>query len=320
MNIVKLKDKVMPDECSFAEFFNKKLKGKFAYWVQMRYIFPLDSLDYITYIRYEQLDNDDFTKSDILPHIDLYSEECCMYEFAQEFIDCDTTSEANTERINDYRISNEYVTDFDIDINNLRVFRSWLANEILVLNTSVNDTYIHNLTENQVHMLKFYKNDMYNDIVKQLSIFGLDKTPINSTVSSCGCCNTNISGLYNNILSDNICNALDIYIKNIHNLMVSTFEDVNFWLSFDKRFIKLFKKYIDNIIKTGLIVNQQNNNIYIKCNCNNNDNSYNILLSNLSESLQYIIDNNINGHMNFIHDSLYNWAEYLYDKMFWKNT
>ena len=62
MNIVKLRDIVMPDEFRLARFFNKNLKGKYAYWVQMRYIFPLESLDYRTYIAYEQLNAEDFLK------------------------------------------------------------------------------------------------------------------------------------------------------------------------------------------------------------------------------------------------------------------
>ena len=56
MNIVKLKDILMPSDYRISELFNTKLKGKYAYWVKMRYIFPLDSLDYKTYINYEQLD------------------------------------------------------------------------------------------------------------------------------------------------------------------------------------------------------------------------------------------------------------------------
>ena len=55
MNIVKLNDILIPESFKLAEFFNSKLKGKYAYWVQMRYIFPLDSLDYKTYIKYEQI-------------------------------------------------------------------------------------------------------------------------------------------------------------------------------------------------------------------------------------------------------------------------
>ena len=54
MNIIKLKDILMPDFYPVANLFNTKLKGKYAYWVKMRYIFPLDSIDYDTYIKYER--------------------------------------------------------------------------------------------------------------------------------------------------------------------------------------------------------------------------------------------------------------------------
>ena len=114
MNIIKLKDVVMPDSYRLSEFFNKNLKGKYAYWVKMRYIFPLDSLDYKTYIQYEQLDNVYMLGANILPHIDLYSEECNMYNFASEYIDHDETEVINS--MTSYVIANKYVADADIDI------------------------------------------------------------------------------------------------------------------------------------------------------------------------------------------------------------
>jgi hypothetical protein len=277
-------------------------------------------MDYMTYICYEQFDDIDFLKPDTLQHIDLYSEECCMYHFYQKYIDCEATDMANTVRLNEYKIANNYTTDAEIDINKIRNFRAWLAEEILKLNTCVDGTYLNNISENQIHMLNFYKNDMYNDVVKQLMIFGQENAfTINTDSNSCGCCVTNISGLYNyhNGLS---CNALDTYIKNLHILMVQTFENINFWMSFNKDFIAVFKKYIDNIIKTGLIVNTQKENAlkgYVTCNCNNNTDAATILLRNLSDALQYIIDDETAGHYNFIHDALYNWAEQLYDKMSW---
>ena len=318
MNIVKLKDIVMPAEFRLSKFFNENLKGKYAYWIQMRYIFPLNSLDYKTYIQYEQMDPVHFLGPDMLPHIDLYSEDCCMYDFAQEYIDHDATELANA--INDYRTANEYVADFDIDINKLRNFRTWLANEILMFNTSIDGGYLDNLTVNQIHMLEYYKNDMYNDVVKQLNIFGIENafTLTGATKSGC-CCNNDISSLYA-LTTGTTCNAIDIYTKNLHTLMVQTFEDVNFWMQFNKDFIAVFKKYIDNIIKTGLVINTVNRDVlYTTCTCSNNSvNASNTLLQNLSTALQYIIDDEVTGHLNFIHDSLYNWADQLYDNMSWK--
>ena len=315
MNIIKLKDIVMPSECRLSPLFNKELKGKYAYWIKMRYIFPLDSMDYKTYIRYEQMDPIYFLGVDALPHIDMYSEECSMYDFAQTYIDVDATELANA--ISDYKTANEYVADFDIDITKLRNFRSWLASEVLAFNTAQDGTYLNNISEQQAHMLEYYKNDMYNDVIKQLSVFGVENAFTLTNSNGCGCCSANVSGLYS-LTNPYRCNALETYTKNLHILMVQTFEDINFWLCFNKDFIAVFKKYIDNIIKTGLTISDNtNNSLYLICNCNNANNTANILLKNLSEALQYIINDEYKGHLNFIHDALYNWAEQLYDKMSW---
>ena len=141
----------------------------------------------------------------------------------------------------DYR---QVVADPDIDINMLRIFRKWLATELLSFNTGIDGGYIGKYTDNQVHMLEYYKNNMYNDVVKQLTIFGSSELQINSNAlnTACGCCNNNKSTLYN--LADTaVCDALTIYRKNIHNLMVATFEDVEFWRQFNPDFIKVFKKF-----------------------------------------------------------------------------
>lgn len=316
MNIVKLKDIMMPSDIRFAKFFNENLKGRYAYWIKMRYIFPLESLDFKTYIQFEQLDHVHFLGPDMLPHIDLYDDDCCMFDFANEYIDQDATELANA--ISDYKTANEYIADFDIDITKLRRFRSWIANEILMFNTSVDGGYLNGISAEQAHMLEYYRDGMYNEVVKQLSVFGVENvfSLVDKLSTGCGC---NKSTLYN-LSNTNTCNALDIYTKNLHNLMVQTFEDVNFWMQFNKDFIRVFKKYIDNIIKTGLVINiNKPDGIYVTCNCNNKSvNAANILLKNLSESLQYIINDEIDGHSNFIHDALYNWAEQLYDNMSWE--
>lgn len=318
MNIIKLKDVLMPKEFAMADLFNTKLKGKYAYCIQMRYIFPLDSLCYANYVRYEQLDAIDFLDSDILPHIDLYSEEFCMIDFVHEFVDTCATNEAND--IYKYVYANEFVTDVDIDMSMIRMFRSWLAKEILRFNTDLQGKYIGLYDPKVVHMLEYYSNNMYNEVVKSLTDFGSSSNIVsNASKNACGCCNSNISSLYN---SDTIavCDALEIYRNNIHALMVSTFQDINFWKQFNVEFIKMFKKYIDNIITVGLTVNKPvSANAFIECSCSSNsatDNN-NTILNRLSKSLGYIIDEETTGHLNYIHDALYDWAEYLYEYMYW---
>lgn len=318
MNIIKLNDILMPDECRFSKLFNEQLKGKYAYWIQMRYIFPLESLDYKTYIEYEQLSNFHMMGANILPHIDMYDDECNMYSFTQTYVDHDATETANS--ISKYITSNGYVTDSDIDLEKIRKFRSWLASEILALSTGNDGEYLDFITNEQAHMLEYYKNNMYNEVIKQLNVFGFENafTLLDINKKTCGCCN-NATNLYT--LSNGMsCNALEIYKKNIHTLMVQTFENVDFWLQFNKGFIELFKKYIDNIIKAGLIINIETSNVlYNVCKCSDSSiNASNEMLQRLSQALQYMIDDEVKGHSNFIHDALYDWAEYLYDRMSWE--
>lgn len=313
MNIVKLKDILMPSDYRISELFNTKLKGKYAYWVKMRYIFPLDSLDYKTYINYEQLDTVMMMGPTILPHIDLYEEECCMIDFVNVYIDIEETERING--INELAIANEYATDADLDISKLRNFRTWLASELIFFNTGVDGKEIGMYTSEQVHMLNYYKNSLYNDIVKYLSIFGKDFKIEWSNKTTCGCCKDN-SNL--NLTGITTCDALEIYRKNLHELMVDTFRKIDFWTQFNKKFILLFKQYIDNIIKIGLVINNTNKIAVSMCDCLTTDNYSNEkLLRNLSTALQYIYDNDIIGHKNFINDALYNWAEYLYEYMSW---
>lgn len=321
MNIVKLKDVIMPEEFKMSEFFNTKLKGKYAYWIQMRYIFPLDSLCYGEYIKYEQKDPMDFLSDKTKPHIDLYSEEYCMIDFVNLFIDLCETEEVNN--VYKYIAANEYSTDPDIDINALRNFRTWLATELLRLNSGLYDDHLGKYTDEQVHMLEYYKNGMYNDIVKYLNIFGNKEPYISNAktnLTGCGCSNNYNTNNIMSISAISTCDAKSIYTDNIHALMVKTFEDPKFWMSINTNFIKVFKKYIDNIIKVGLTIETSfDKNPFEECSCLENTKSNNTkILERLSVSLGYIIDKSTDGHMNYIHDALYEWSEYLYEKMNWQ--
>lgn len=313
MNIIKLHDIVMPNEYRMAKLFNEQLKGRYAYWIQMRYIFPLDSLSYSEYIHYEQLDAIHFLSDEIKPHIDIYSEECCMIDFVNLYIDISTTEEANSTY--KFAMDNSYVPDADIDINKLRQFRSWLASELLNHNAFYGESNAYS-TE-VVHMLEYYKNNKYNDVVKYLDKFGvkgkISTTPI---TGSCGCCNTVSIPLS---FDASLCDAKTIYTDNIHAFMVQTFEDPNFWINTNTQLIGIFKKYIDNILKVGFVIKAANGSRFIECSCNtNNSMSQNdVYLKELSTALGYIIDNDVKGHINFIHTALYNWAEYLYEYMYW---
>jgi hypothetical protein len=312
MNIIKLKDIVMSDNHELSTFFNEQLKGKYAYWIQMRYIFPLDSLDYKSYVTYEQMDYNQIENSSTL-HIDVNSTFCKNCNFMETYVDLVETDNVNA--INSYKIANAKVTDADIDISKLRKFRTWLAEEILTLSMDLNGNYLNNLNEQQIHVLEYYKNNMYNDVVKHLNVFGFESLQPSMVTTGCSCCNNTVYPIPG---VPETCNALNIYTNNLHNLMVSTFENVEFWLQFNKEFINTFKRYIDNIIKVGFIVKPSADVLYSQCNCNNDSLSASTaILKNLSDALSFIINNNTAGHINFIYDALHNWADQLYDHMQW---
>lgn len=316
MNIIKLKDEIMPENMPQAQLFNKYLKGKYAYWIQMRYIVPFDFMRHEGYVACEEdlskllpKENGKLPKPYGAPCIDVYD------KYIIQFVD-----QLETDRINnilEFRMKNRYVTDADITIEEIKKFRTWLATNILYMDQTETgiQKYIK-LNETVTHILQYYKGGMYDNTIKILSEFGSLNLP-QSVSKSCGC--SNISDL---ILSQptNICDPIKIYKENIYKNMVTIFSDIDFWTQWPKEFIWEFKKYIDNIIKLNLpLVDNTFNNNFVDCGCMDNDNqSKNMdILKKLSKSLEYIYLNDIYGHKNYISDSLREWSSLLYEIMEW---
>lgn len=262
---------------------------------------------------------------------------------------------AETDRINnimDYRIKNKYVTDPEITIDELKLFRSWLAQSLLNMDkynpiplppespepespepespepsteennnidiVNISKHYLFN--EIETHVLEYYANNMYDNTIKILSNFSGNNTVslINTNTTQCGCGNSDLSSLYNT--SINTCDPISIYKKNIYEKMVTMFSDVNFWLRLAPEFIGEFKMYIDNIIKLNLkLVKSSWLNAFVDCGCTNTNEQENSMemLKRLSISLGYIKDDDIKGHKNYITTALLDWAKWLYEDMQW---
>lgn len=298
MNIIKLKDKIMPDSLPQAEYFNTNLKGKYAYWIRMTYIVSFDEITENEYKVYES--NDDTSPLPIhFNSSDLF-----------DYIDVDETVSINS--INDFIIKNTFTTDDNITIDELKLFRTWLAKQLLHMSSNTTDS-------KTLHILNYYANEMYDDTVKILSDFGSIPTSLNTiNTSSCGCRDSNISSLYNTEL--NVCNVVSIYRKNIYNKMVAMFSTISYWEKWSPEFINEFKKYIDNIIKCNFILTpNQWYSEFADCSCQNKSEQekYIEILKRLSTSLGYIRDKQISGHKNYIMDALYDWSSILYEKMCW---
>lgn len=330
MNIIKLKDVIMPDSEPKSEFFNKYLKGKYAYWVQMRYIVPIgldQDGDNLVGMRHEgyvaceeditkllQREDGTWPRPYGSENIDLYANSSFM-----QYVD-----EVETDKINstvEYRLKNKYSPDADITIDELKQFRAWLAKELLLMDQSeTGEQKYRQFTSMETHVLEYYAKNMYNDTIKILSEFGGQQVSINNiTTSSCGCNSSNLSGLYANEL--NVCDPISIYRNNIYNKMVEMFSNISFWERWSKEFILEIKKYIDNIINMNLpMYNSSLVNTFNDCGCISTDNKQDLfigILKRMSMSLDYIYTDKTSGHRNYIASSLRDWASQLYESMQW---
>ena len=334
MNIIKLKDVTMPEGNPKAALFNTYLKGKYAWWVGMRYITPIipEDLDHKVmpgsiglgragYIRCEQ-DINNLLNPESEFHTQYIDTHDGDYAFLAEYVDV-----VETDYINNITLlisQNSYVTDDDITIDELKKFRTWLATELLKFDQTISGEQFESVYSSKVtHMLQYYAKNMADDVVLGLIDFGAVNVSISSTtMSKCGCAgSSNIASLYADTLTS--CDPLGIYRKNIYKLMVETFSSMDFWLdrySQAKAFISEFKKYIDNILRVGLPLNIDilADSRFTDCGCTQQVSSQGTeILKRLSEALGYIVSESTEGHKNFIASAFADWSKYLYESMYW---
>lgn len=315
MNIIKLKDKIMPAEHPQADLFNNHLKGKYAYWVQMRYIVSFDHMEHEGYVACESDINKLFMTNDNAspfkaPSIDVIE--------VLEYVDTIETDRINSTA--EYRLKNTYSPDDDITIDELKLFRTWLAIQLLQMDqTELKEQRNALFTDTQTHILQYYAKDMYDDTVKILSEFGQTQVTFGPLdTSSCGCHSSNLSSLYNTELT--VCDPLSVYRKNVYNKMIEMFSVESFWSQWSTEFINEFKKYIDNIIKCNFVLSTTEwYSEFVDCGCQNKSEQDKAIeiLKRLSVSLGYIRDGQVQGHKNYINDALYDWSSLLYEKMKW---
>lgn len=308
MNIIKFKDILLDESTGLSqdkiEMFNNDMKGKYAYAINWMHIIPLDKISTEEYIKLSL--GDPLTDGTYIELIDI----------PQHYIDMEETNLIN--KVDKYKNLNKYCTDSNITIDELKVFRPWLAHTLL--QQEIKDVDL-------IHVLNFYDFDdkenligagMYDDVIKHLSTFA--NTPssiVGITKSTCGCKDIPV---INTTLPE--CDAISMYKTGIYNKMVEVFSNIDFWTTYKNSILIDMKNYIDNIIKLNLPLHSSKYiSNYTDCGClstNELEQQNNIkILSNLSKSLQLIIDDKTSGNVNFISSSLENWASILYEKMYW---
>ena len=111
MNIVKFRDVVIEDD-----IYNHELKGKYVYCVHWTYLLPLDT-DIQEIIRLEKISNLELDR----PLLSTYS----------EYLDLEKTEEINQKTVDKLLYLNSLTPDDDITIEELKIFRRWLAIQLL---------------------------------------------------------------------------------------------------------------------------------------------------------------------------------------------
>lgn len=317
MNIIKFKDVLLDSSCGLSvekiDLFNKHLKSKYSYIVNWIYIVPFDLISQKEYV--EMSTGAPLKEGSYLT----------LTEIPSNVIDLSETNYINN--IDRYKSLNKYTTDSNITIDEIKKFRPWLAYSLLKEDI---------ITDNDIkHMLEYYNFDdpnnqsgsgMYDDVVKYLNTFGDTYVMVsrNNQRASSSCCSCNSQSKYS-VLSEReqgMFGVEKVYRMNLYVKMVDTFKNVEFWEQFADTVLIDMKNYIDNIINVNLpLYSTTTSSNYCECgdlNIKDVEQTNNLkILENLSKSLQYIMDDNISGHKNFIKDSLFNWASTLYERMYW---
>lgn len=378
MNIVKLKDEWFDATkvASTDNTYNKYFANKYVLAPRFSYLFTLESLSLEDYILIEKYGIKDFVPSELEYEVDPETDEFVLEDESvakkikevpyitivvptpegdveiEEVIGLEYTpyeSKVNTEgtlaanSISRFISENNYISDVDISIDELRNFRTWLATSLLQLEEYDNSTFWNEEYEEDVDtMLHYYAENMYDAVIRAFNALNMYATTLNfssAVTSSCGC-TSNVNGniaktlatltgnsqLMQTLDLSNItianCDPIEMYRRYIYNCMVATFRETSFWSDKPKAFIFDFARYIRGIIDNNFPLYQSNYlSTFADCGCLNDANSNQAtliaILEALYKSLMYIYNDEISGHKNYIADSLYNWASKLYEKMIW---
>ena len=287
MNLIKFKDNIRPGDA----YVNTYLKDQYAYWVRMRYVIPMSVISISDYVSLER-------DIDLLKTLDPIYWDLEDPGDMKAYID-----EAETNKINDpktYEHHNRYVCDPDITTDEVKKFRTWLAQQLLQNRTN-------NWKEERV--FRYYVGGMMDDTVRWFAEANTNTNTFQQvTTSPCGCGQVSTQST-NNL---KVCDPLLIYRESIRNQMMALFSDLYFWLGLPLPLLKEIKIYLDHITRLGLQLRKTDDR-FIDC-CDKNSNKIN--LEGVSKAFEYMILDEVNGNKNFIAGQLRTLAN-VYEWLYW---
>ena len=305
MNLIKFKDIFLETSETVSEeeaqWFNSHLKGKYAYALNWQWIVPFDGMTVSEFV--------EASKANTPGEVENYP-----ISVFQDYVDVEFTDKANS--IDKYVYLNQFSSDSDITLEDLKKFRTWLAESIL----SIKDP--DRFVQGESTMLEYYKNHMYDSTIESLSIFAQVTTTGGVVASqSCGCLGKANTGLLG--ISTTVCDPVGIYRKGIYDLMVNLWSHNEYWTDLESDdFLVEFKKYVDGIIQYNLpLFTTDWTTVFADCTCVNSNDSLQAAglaaMRALSQALQYLIDGDTTGHKNFIDSAFRVFASQYYERMEW---
>ena len=290
MNVIKFKDTWGPDGK-----FNDLLRGKYAYWIGMRYAVPFACATLQDYIKLER----EPKLIDKYPHWDTNKGSINI------LIDVEETDRVNS--IKSFEAQNEYVAE-DITTAELKNFRTWLAKELLKLNLVEGDEKM---------MLEYYASGMYNDIVRILS--KVDSEMVVPTTINSGC--DRCSSTQSHATSLNTCDPLSAYRAFMYGIMVKMFSEVEFWKEQYTVFLQQMLIYLKGILKVGFTIKSVDSSKFVDCSCtgDDSDREFRDIITRLCTSIEYVLDADTTGHKLFMAKAFNDFAALCYEQMQWTN-
>lgn len=320
MNIVKIKDIHLPVDPDTQEplvdpIVFDYVKDKYCYLINWKWIVPFS----YTLLDEETGEAQTFTFNDYIEcSKDDKAPEDYPYANLLDYVNLGLVDFALTEKANSiarFVEANNFSSDSDITLDELKKFRTWLAQTLLRVLVEVES---YDITE----MLKYYAENMYDSTVQHLTHFVPKKATdvlTATTKNTCGCASQSNANLIGSVTT---CDALLLYRKAVYEKMVEVFSDISFWSELEPELLEEIKKYIDGIIHHNLPLYTVDyvSDLY-DCGClSDKDASQERLMSylkSLSKAFGFMAEGNIQGNRNFIGDALNRWAAYLYERMYW---
>lgn len=298
MNIVKFKFADRPLD----DVFNSIAKGKYAYLIQMRYAVPFDAISPQQYYDFEQ-DVTKLTNQNHLPITERTPYWDIVNTDALAWVDADATDAANS--ISKFITANEFVPK-RYSWRELKRFKYMLASAMLKLDV---------FTPDQIKVLSYFAAGEEDDVLKELEAMENHISATSGEVAGCGCMTKKRT-----ITTYSNADAVSRYKAYRDTAMTEILTNLCIWEQYPVDFIKTVRGWVEDIvtIQPTIYVPTATDMSLLDHNtpCSTGF-DVTCILRDLVKALDYMVDDDVARHRDFIIKTLTVFADDIYPNMVW---